>query len=194
MPTRHLDLGCGDTPRNPYDCDEVHAVDIAPSAALEPQRFRQANLSLEPIPHPDSSFESVSAFDFLEHVPRVLGSADGRGTRFPFIELMNQIHRVLKPQGRFYALTPAYPAEEAFGDPTHVNFVTEQTCRYFCGDAPQGRMYGFNGRFELMRNERALYPDAFAPLVPLDWRRRWRRWRLLRRGRLTHLMWEFRRP
>lgn len=194
MPTRHLDLGCGDKPRNPYRQDEVHAVDIAPSSAIEPARFRQANLSLEPIPHPDASFESISAFDFLEHVPRVLGTADGRGTRFPFIELMNEIHRVLKPQGRFYALTPAYPADEAFCDPTHVNVITAQTWRYFCGEAPQGRMYGFTGRFELLRHERALYPDSFHPLVALDWKRRWRRWRLERRGRLSHLMWEFRRP
>jgi len=27
--------------------------------------------------------------------------------------------------------------------------------------------------------------------VPLTWRRRYRRARLLRKGRLTHLMWEF---
>lgn len=194
MTTRHLDLGCGSTPRNPYRHDELHAVDIAPSGAVDPQRFRQANLSLEPIPHPDATFDSISAFDFLEHVPRVLPTADGRGTRFPFIELMDEIHRVLKPGGRFYALTPAYPADEAFSDPTHVNVLTEQTWRYFCGDAPLARMYGFRGRFELLRNERALYPDAFEPLVPLTWKRRWRRRRLAARGALTHLMWEFRRP
>ena len=191
MPTRHLDLGCGPCPRNPYGCDEVHAVDLALPAGMDTARFTQANLSLGPIPHPDSSFDSISAFDFLEHVPRVLATSDGRGTRFPFIELMNQIHRVLKPSGRFYALTPAYPSPEAFQDPTHVNIITEGTWRYFCGEPPQARMYGFTGNFEMRRNERALYPEAFEPTVPVGWRRQHRRNRLLKTGRLSHLMWEF---
>jgi SAM-dependent methyltransferase len=109
MVTRHLDLGCGGVPRNPYRRDEAHGIDIALAAGLDERLFRRANLSVEPIPHADASFESVSAFDFFEHVPRVLGTADSRGTRFPFIELMNEIHRILKPGGRLWALTPAYP-------------------------------------------------------------------------------------
>ncbi len=194
MTTRHLDLGCGPCPRNPYGCDEVHAVDLKAPDGMEARLFRQANLSLEPIPHPDSSFDSISAFDFLEHVPRVLGTADGRGTRFPFVELMNQIHRVLKPAGRLYALTPAFPRPEAFADPTHVNIITEQTWRYFCGAEPMGRMYGFAGQFEMLQNDWALYPEAFVPgatLATLSWRRRYRHWRLNRSGRLSHLKWEF---
>lgn len=191
MSSRHLDIGCGGVPRNPYHCDEAHGVDIALAAGADPRLFRQANLSLEPVPHPDSSFDSVSAFDFLEHVPRVLSTADGRGTRFPFIELMNEIHRVLKPGGRLYALTPAYPNAEAFQDPTHVNIITDGTWRYFCGSPPQGRIYGFTGEFEMRRNERALYPEAFEPTQPVGWWRRRRRRRLEDSGRLSHLMWEF---
>lgn len=189
--TRHLDLGCGPCPRNPYRCDEVHAVDLALPPEIDPSRFRRANLSVDPIPHSDSSFDSVSAFDFLEHVPRVLATADGRGTRLPFVELMNEIHRVLRPGGRFYALTPAYPSPEAFQDPTHVNIITEGTWRYFCGPAPQARPYGFRGGFEMRRNERALYPEAFEPMLAVGWRRQYRRRRLLNSGRLSHLMWEF---
>jgi SAM-dependent methyltransferase len=158
---------------------------------MDTRLFRQANLSIDPIPHPDSSFDSISAFDFLEHVPRVLNTVDGRGTRFPFVDLMNQIHRVLKPGGRLYALTPAFPRPEAFQDPTHVNFISEQTWRYFCGAEPMGRMYGFAGRFEMLQNEWALYPEAFTPGAPLNWRRKYRHWRLRRTGRLSHLKWEF---
>lgn len=191
MTTRHLDLGCGACPRNPYHHDETHAVDLALPPGMGSTRFAQANLSLEPIPHPDSSFDSISAFDFLEHVPRILPTHDGRGTRFPFVELMNQIHRVLKPAGRFYALSPAFPSPEAFQDPTHVNIITDGTWRYFCGESPQARMYGFTGNFEMQRNERALYPEAFEPTVPVGWRRRHRRARLLKTGRLSHLIWEF---
>lgn len=191
MTTRHLDLGCGPSPRNPYGRDEAHAVDLAQPDRLAPHLFRRANLSIEPIPHPDSSFESVSAFDFLEHIPRVLGTRDGNGTRFPFIELMDEIHRVLKPGGRFYAVTPAYPRIQAFHDPTHVNFITHGTWEYFCGAAPGARMYGFAGRFDKLRNEWALHPEAFTPGAELSTWRRFRRWRLRRVGRLSHLIWEF---
>ncbi len=191
MATRHLDLGCGPAVRDPYGQDEVHAVDLFAPATLSPQRFRQANLSLEPIPHSDSSFDSVSAFDFLEHIPRILGTPVGHGTRFPFIELMNEIHRILKPGGRFYALTPAYPSEAAFRDPTHVNIVTHGTCEYFCGDNPLARMYGYRGTFELLRNEWGMVPEAFSAAREMVWQRRLRRWRLAKLGKLSHLIWEF---
>jgi len=189
--TRHLDLGCGPSPRNPYRCDEAHGVDIALPAGLDPARFRSANLSVEPIPHPDASFDTLSAFDFLEHVPRVLATPDGRGTRFPFIELMNEVHRVLKPGGRFYAVTPAWPRPEAFHDPTHVNFITRGTWEYFCGAQPLARMYGFTGRFDKLRNEWALHPEALTPDAQLGLARRFKRWRRERAGRLSHLIWEF---
>jgi hypothetical protein len=26
--TKHLDVGCGRDPRNPFNCDELHGVDI----------------------------------------------------------------------------------------------------------------------------------------------------------------------
>ena len=198
--TRHLDLGCGERPRNPYGCNEVHAVDISDAAAqaagVAADRFRRANLSVEPIPHIDSSFDSVSAFDFLEHVPRVLNTADGRGTRLPFIELMSEIHRVLKPGGKFYAMTPAYPRDAAFLDPTHVNVIASGTWRYFCTDPrdnalPMARIYGFGGNFRMLRNEWALLPEAFSANAALPWPRRLKRWQRERLGRLTHLVWEF---
>jgi SAM-dependent methyltransferase len=191
MVTRHLDLGCGASPRNPYQRDEAHAVDLAAPAGLDARLFRRANLSIEAIPHEDSSFDSVSAFDFLEHIPRVLCTADGRGTRFPFVELMNEIHRVLKHGGRFYAVTPAYPRPEVFHDPTHVNFITRGTWAYFCGPEPGARMYGYTGAFEMLRNEWALHPEALTPGTPLGLMRRFKRWRRERAGRLSHLAWEF---
>lgn len=160
---RHLDLGCGKFPRNPYGRGELHGIDVRPPPAGAPAfEHRVANLALEPIPYADASFGSVSAFDFIEHVPRVLATADGRGTVFPFVRLMQEIWRVLLPDGRFYALTPAFPNPEAFADPTHVNIITEKTHQYFCGDQPPGRMYGFSGCFEAMRAEWVHIHDAYS--------------------------------
>lgn len=150
LPDRHLDLGCGPVPRDPYRRGELCGVDIQP-LSIAGVDYRVGNLSLQPIPFADNHFASVSAFDFIEHVPRILPSADGTATRFPFIELMDEIHRVLAPGGLLYAITPAFPDPDAFVDPTHVNIITEQTHDYFCGDEPKARMYGFRGRFEPMR-------------------------------------------
>jgi SAM-dependent methyltransferase len=191
MTTRHLDLGCGSSPRNPYGQTESHGVDIALVGHNAGEFFRSANLSLAPIPHPDSSFDSISAFDFLEHVPRVLPTANGTATRFPFIELMNEISRVLKPGGRFYAVTPAFPHPTAFHDPTHVNIITFGTWEYFCGSNALARMYGFTGQFELLRNEWAIHPEAFSAEPLKSWQAKWKRWRRTLRGTNSHVLWEF---
>lgn len=191
MTTRHLDIGCGARPRNPYRRDEIHGIDIAPRGerAFE---VRQANLALEPIPYPDDHFDSVSAYDFLEHVPRVLPTADGRGTRFPFIELMNEVWRVLRDGGLFYGYTPAYPHPAVFQDPTHVNILTRESHLYFTRPEFMGRMYGFRGDFEVVRVLPAKAGEfEYEPTEPPDFMRRYRLARRERRRENSHLVWEF---
>lgn len=164
LPDRHLDLGCGKFPRNPYGRAVVCGVDIRALPDAPNFELRAANLAIHPIPYEDDSFASVSAFDFLEHVPRILPTADGAGTGFPFIRLMDEIWRVLAHGGRLYALTPAYPHPAAFADPTHVNIVTDTTHEYFVGDNPPGRMYGFSGRYRLLRAERVRIEDHYSAI------------------------------
>ena len=165
LPDRHLDLGCGEIPRNPYSRGQLCGVDVRPLGSASAFDYKVANLFLDPIPYENGSFGSVSAYDFIEHVPRLLATPDGRNTTFPFIRLMNEIWRVLAPGGRFYALTPAYPNAEAFTDPTHVNIITEQTHTYFCGDEPLGRMYGFTGDFRAIDVRRVYRSDAYSAIA-----------------------------
>jgi SAM-dependent methyltransferase len=203
---RHLDLGCGKFPRNPYGRSELCGVDLRPAPAGVAFEHRVANLVLEPIPYPDSSFASVSAYDFIEHVPRLLPTADGGGTVFPFIRLMNEVWRVLAPGGRFYALTPAFPNPEAFTDPTHVNIITHKTHEYFSGEQPMGRMYGFSGQFKALRVEWVHVPDVYSPIAGSPDNRKpptatkrlaravrgfFRRLRGKPAERKAHLLWEF---
>ncbi len=164
LPDRHLDLGCGRFPRNPYQRKELAGIDIRPATNASDFDYRVANLTLHPIPFADDMFGSVSAYDFIEHVPRILATADGTRTRFPFVELMQEAWRVLAPGGLFYALTPAYPHPEAFTDPTHVNIITEHTHDYFCGPSPLGRMYGFEGAFDVVRVEWVRIGDAYSAI------------------------------
>ncbi|HVR81954.1 MAG TPA: hypothetical protein VHF02_07720 [Luteimonas sp.] len=164
LPDHHLDLGCGKFPRNPYARRQLSGVDIRPMPDVIDFDYRIANLVLHPIPYPDDTFGSVSAYDFVEHVPRILAAPDGRDTVFPFVRLIQEVWRVLAPGGLFYALTPAFPHPEAFVDPTHVNIITDQTHDYFCGDAPLAGMYGFQGRFKALRAEWIHIADAYSAI------------------------------
>ena len=187
MVASHLDLGCGQRPKNPYGHPRLFGVDIRSGLQIEGvERIEAANLSSQPIPFADHQFDSVSAYDFLEHVPRVSLDAHGN-TQFPFVKLMDEIWRVLKPGGVFYAITPAYPHEKAFRDPTHVNIITHKTYRYFAQPHLQARMYGFKGTFDLKRQIRLHPRGAYEPsTLPRA---------LLRQfdgllGKRSHLLWE----
>lgn len=74
----------------------------------------------------------------------------GENLKNPFIEIMNEIWRVLKPNGVLKAHTPAFPREEAFVDPTHVNYISVDTHKYFCGGeySKLAKTYGFYGEFQ----------------------------------------------
>lgn len=156
---KHLDLGCGNNPRNPFGALEVYGIDIVKRNDLQEEKifFKEANLVTENIPFSESSFDSISAYDFLEHIPRLV--VDQGKTFFPFINLMNEIHRTLKNNGEFYAITPLYPLESAFVDPTHVNFITENTYKYFCIPDTWAAMYGFQGKFEVLRVKRVNFDE-----------------------------------
>lgn len=148
--SRSLDLGCGERPRNPFGAEEFFGLDIRDDLG---HNILCANLATEPIPSESNSFDFCTAFDVIEHIPRILACDGGTCTRFPFIELMNEIHRVLKPGGLFLHQTPAFPCKQAFQDPTHVNIITEDTFPYyFCEpNLYAGKIgYGFTGSFELV--------------------------------------------
>jgi SAM-dependent methyltransferase len=166
--SKHLDLGCGTRPRNPYHRKELYGIDIRDLSQVPPgvAQIRGANLSIEPIPFDDNTFESVSAFDFLEHVPRVALLPERKETIFPFVRLMNETWRVLRPNGLFYAITPVYPHQLAFADPTHVNIISNKTLRYFSGAEPMARMYGFVGNFTVLRQIRIHPRGDYQPVSP----------------------------
>jgi len=157
MPTVAVDLGCGGCPRNHFEADELIGVDAKPLA----DDIKGCKVGYEPLPFEDSSVDYVTAYDFLEHLPRVMYYKDEFIS--PFISTMNEIWRILKPNGLFHGLTPAYPHPEAFQDPTHVNFITDKTLGYFVGAVKcqagndLGELYGFTGKFKGTQAWRRFY-------------------------------------
>jgi len=78
-----------------------------------------ADLS-EGFPFKSDSIDEVRAFDFLEHIP--LGKT---------IKVIEEIFRVLKPDGFFEHLTPSTDGRGAFQDPTHLSFWNINSWFYY---------------------------------------------------------------
>ncbi len=206
----HVDLGAGAIPRNPMRADKVLATDYQPSDRFSPEIERVESDLTRPLPFEDNSIDSFSAFDVLEHIPR--WERNGEKITFPFIELMNEIHRALKPGGFLIAVTPAFPSPAAFQDPTHVNIISIDTADYFCGNKAGARTlgYGFNGYFHKIQNNWLKGPGSWEQTSwinnPSDLvirekslnievnqllRFAVRAFRVLRKRKTTHLQWIF---
>ena len=143
-----LDIGCGTIPRNPFQAGAQWGIDIREDLD---NNIKSVDLNINPIPFPSETFDYITAFDFIEHVPRVIYAPE---CRFPFVQLMNEIWRTLKIGGIFFSHTPTYPLRTAFSDPTHVNYITEETFEYFNDESRLAAMYGFNGAFKVLEQYR----------------------------------------
>lgn len=189
MKTRHLDLGCGQNPRNPYSMDLLYGVDLDKDI-YDINNIYSSNLTIDPIPFEENYFDSVSAYDFLEHIPRLTYLCDKGIMRFPFVELMNEVWRVLKKDGLFYASTPVWPAPEVFVDPTHVNFITQDTHTYFTLPDLKANIYGFTGCFEAVRVKRARPIYDYEPNC-YSFSQKIKKIKDVIKRRRTHIVWEF---
>ena len=156
--TQSLDLGCGVKPRNSFNAKSSFGLDVRDDLAMG---IKSADLVLGPIPFEDQSFDFVTAYDFLEHIPRVVYLPE---RRLPFASLMNEIYRVLKPGGIFLSSTPIYPYGAAFRDPTHINILTDETFSLYFDDQHRwAQIYGFKGTFKVLEQAR-IEPSLVAVL------------------------------
>jgi hypothetical protein len=67
---------------------------------------------------------------------------------------MNEIWRILKTDGIFFAKTPVYPFQGSFVDPTHNNIMTYTTLKYYFSDRKYAvaRHYGIRCSFNIVES------------------------------------------
>ncbi len=104
--SKTLDLGCGVTPKNPFEASELFGVDVDYGVDQSKNIF-QCDLGMQKLPFPDDFFDFVTAHDLIEHIPRIAYRGDERCS--PFIFLMSEIYRVKKMTGYFYRIRQLIP-------------------------------------------------------------------------------------
>lgn len=117
-----LDIGCGKNTQPGFvgmDYRDWGAVDIV------------HDLEDTPWPLPDDCVITAVASHVLEHINPHNGV---------FLAVMDEIWRVVKPDGQFAFVVPYAGSPGYWQDPTHCNGITEATIMYFDPD-PEGR-YG----------------------------------------------------
>ena len=143
---RCLELGCGPNIRDPFITGDAWGVDLI-STENQSAKVKTADLVVDAIPFEDQSFDHVYAFNLLAQLPRL---AYVPQRRLPLVELMNEIHRVLKPGGLFLSLCAGSPSLGGDENSIFTNVVTEKTLADgYCEPQRFAAAYGYVGRFQL---------------------------------------------
>ena len=122
----HVELGCGENRRD-MDGYKNIGIDIVDGKCVD----IVCNLGFEDIPLSADHADYVQGIDFIEHVPKCVWEEKKR--LVPLIQVMNEVWRIMKPNGELYLETPfshwAYDR-----DPTHVSQLAEDWWHYFGAD------------------------------------------------------------
>lgn len=129
-----LDIGCGANKQEGFvglDMQPLEGVDIV------------WDVNLHPWPLPDGCALVAMCSHLVEHIPPCIVTAEG--TRWPFLEFMDEVWRILRPGGEFAISCPHGFSSGFLQDPTHCNPINEATWAYFDPEEPrtQGLLYGF---------------------------------------------------
>lgn len=109
-----VDLGCGARKQYPGNIGvDLHAT---------PEVDIRADVSAG-LPFADASVDRVFLVHILEHL-------------IDFLPLLDEVHRVLRPDGIAHVLSPWWRYVNAVADPTHVRLLDVQTIKGICDNRP----------------------------------------------------------
>jgi len=144
-------IGCGNSREKRLDANRsnvwrnVYTLDIDPNTRPD----IVWDLNDLPLPFDDETFEEIHAYEVLEHTGK-------QGDWQFFFKQFAEFWRILKPMGRFYATTPMWDSEWAWGDPGHVRVFTFGTLQ-FLRQAAYARDIGKT----MMTDYRHVWPHDF---------------------------------
>ena len=117
-----LDIGCGANKQPNFigmDVRDLPGVDIV------------HDVEVYPWPLPDDCVLQAVCSHLVEHI---------NPAKFGFINFMNEVWRVMVPDGRFAIVCPHGSSQGFLQDPTHINAINETTWAYF--DPEESRTQG----------------------------------------------------
>jgi SAM-dependent methyltransferase len=122
---RILDVGCG-----------INKLPGAIGIDRNPSSRADVLVDIDRIPYPfrDSSFDKLQAIHVIEHVSDVIRSVE-------------EWHRLVRPGGEVFIVTPHYTDFASFCDPTHKWHLNSYSLRYF-GKDDGGFGYYTTAKFE----------------------------------------------
>jgi SAM-dependent methyltransferase len=126
-----LDIGSGPKPQPGFvgmDVRDLPGVDIVHDVIDIPW------------PLPDECVLVANAAHLVEHIPPSAVGPDGK-TWFPFMAFMDEVWRVMRPEGHFIISAPHGNSQGYLQDPSHVNPCNENTFWYFCPEHFLYRIY-----------------------------------------------------
>ncbi|MBA7472752.1 hypothetical protein ES707_08084 [subsurface metagenome] len=127
---KKLNLGCGKDYRSGWinvDKSSLFKVDY--------------NFDLEKLwPFQAGTIDEIYCSHILEHIKDLVG-------------FMNEASRVLKKGGKLEILVPHYGHPWAYGDPSHIRFMSDESIFPFSTNANDYRHLGITCSFKLLKTE-----------------------------------------
>jgi SAM-dependent methyltransferase len=98
------------------------------------------DLNQFPWPINDNEYDTILMFSIIEHLAEP-------------IKVFEECHRILKPSGRIYLITPHFSDSASYVDPTHKWHFSARSFDYFIKGSQLEESYGFytNIRFTLIK-------------------------------------------
>ncbi len=115
-----IDLACGDNKKEGFK-----GIDIVETSSTD----YVMDLTKYPWNIESESVEELYCSHYIEHIPHDINNPNDK--RDGFIQFMDEIYRILKPNGKAILVAPYLTSVRAFQDPTHQRFICKESFYYF---------------------------------------------------------------